>query len=309
MTRREDVTFTSQDTPVAAWLYRPDGVEAPPVVVMAHGLGGVREMRLDAFAERFAAAGYACLVFDYRHFGASGGEPRQLLSVRRQREDWRAAVAYARTLAGVDTSRVVLWGTSFSGGHVIAVGADDPAVAAVVAQCPYTDGLASSLAVRPWTSLRVTSRALADLAGRLLRRRPRTVPLAGPPGSVALMTAPDALPGVQALQGDRVGTIPEEVAARVALEIALGRPGAAARRLQAPALFVVCDRDTVAPARATLRHVARAPRGEVVRRDTGHFDIYVGEEFETTVRDELTFLSRHVPVAPSAAAGASGAES
>ncbi|WP_311209729.1 MULTISPECIES: alpha/beta fold hydrolase [unclassified Aeromicrobium] len=296
MTQREDVTFTSHGTSCAAWVYRPDGDPGGPVVVMAHGLGGVREMRLDAFAERFAEAGYVCLVFDYRHFGASGGEPRQLLSVRRQRQDWAAAVAFARTLPGVDPERVVLWGSSFSGGHVIAVGAQDPRLAAVVSQCPYTDGLASSLAVRPLTSLRVTVRALRDLVGSWFRRPPRTIPLAGEPGTVALMTAPDAVPGYLALVEDG-STFRNEVAARVALSIATGRPGTRARRLACPALFVVCERDTVAPAKATLKHVAKAPRGEVVRRDTGHFDIYVGEEFETTVRDELAFLGRHVPVA------------
>ncbi|MDR6120166.1 pimeloyl-ACP methyl ester carboxylesterase [Aeromicrobium sp. SORGH_AS981] len=296
MSVREDVTFASQGTSVAAWLYRPDGDggAARPVIVMAHGLGGVREMRLDAFAERFAEAGYACLVFDYRHFGASDGQPRQLLSVRRQRQDWAAAVAFARTLPGVDASRTVLWGSSFSGGHVIAVAADDPSVAAVVSQCPYTDGLASSLAVAPFTSLRVTLRALRDLVGSWFGRRPRSIPLAGEPGTVALMTAPDAVPGYLALV-EEGSTFRNEVAARVALDIALGRPGAKARRLRCPALFVVCERDTVAPARATLKHVERAPRGEVVRRDAGHFDIYVGEEFETTVRDELAFLRRHVP--------------
>ncbi|RZI81101.1 MAG: alpha/beta hydrolase [Microbacterium sp.] len=296
MTQREDVTFTSHGTSCAAWVYRPDGAPGRPVVVMAHGLGGVREMRLDAFAERFAEAGYVCLVFDYRHFGASGGAPRQLLSVRRQRQDWAAAVAFARTLPGVDPERVVLWGSSFSGGHVIAVGAQDPRLAAVVSQCPYTDGLASSVVVRPLTSLRVTARALRDLVGSWFRRPPRTIPLAGEPGTVALMTAPDAVPGYLALVEDG-STFRNEVAARVALSIATGRPGARARRLACPALFVVCERDTVAPARATLRHVARAPHGEVVRRDSGHFDIYVGEEFETTVRDELAFLGRHVPVA------------
>ncbi len=297
MSVREDVTFTSQGTSVAAWLYRPDGDggAARPVIVMAHGLGGVREMRLDAFAERFADAGYACLVFDYRHFGASDGQPRQLLSVRRQRQDWAAAVAFARTLPGVDAARTVLWGSSFSGGHVIAVGAADPTVAAVVSQCPYTDGLASSLAVAPLTSLRVTLRALRDLVGSWLGRRPRSIPLAGEPGTVALMTAPDAVPGYLALV-EEDSTFRNEVAARVALEIAFGRPGAKARRLRCPALFVVCERDTVAPARATLKHVAKAPQGEVVRRDAGHFDIYVGEEFETTVRDELAFLQRLVPV-------------
>ena len=83
MTDRLNVTFPSGPDECHAWLYLPKGGGRPPVVVMAHGLGGVREMRLDAYAERFAAAGYVCLVFDYRHFGASGGQPRQLLSIRR----------------------------------------------------------------------------------------------------------------------------------------------------------------------------------------------------------------------------------
>src|SRR5919202_566943 len=112
---RTDDRFDSGDTDCAAWLY---GSLPAPLIVMGHGLGAVREMRLDAYAQRFAAAGFAALVFDYRHFGASGGEPRQLLDVRRQLEDWRAAVAFARTVDGIDPERVALWGTSFSGGHV-----------------------------------------------------------------------------------------------------------------------------------------------------------------------------------------------
>ena len=72
---RTDVTFDSGGEACAAWLYRPEGTgdSAAPCVVMAHGFGGVKEARLDAYAERFAAAGMAALVFDYRHFGARGG--------------------------------------------------------------------------------------------------------------------------------------------------------------------------------------------------------------------------------------------
>lgn len=73
---RVDVTFESGDASCAAWLYLPQGVERPPVVVLGHGLGATREMRLDAFAERFAEAGIAALAFTYRHFGDSGGQPR-----------------------------------------------------------------------------------------------------------------------------------------------------------------------------------------------------------------------------------------
>lgn len=110
------MTFPSGGGSCAAWLYFPDSAPVSgPMIVMAYGLGGVRQIRLDAFAERFSSAGYRCLVFDYRHFGASPGEPRQLLSVRRQLEDWRNAIAYARLLDGVDPDRIVLWSTSFAG--------------------------------------------------------------------------------------------------------------------------------------------------------------------------------------------------
>src|SRR5689334_9123281 len=98
MSQRLNVEFESgrQGEHCRAWLYEPEGKGPFPVIVMAHGLGGVKEMRLDAFAERFSMAGYACLVFDYRHFGTSDGHPRQLLDISRQLEDWSCAIAFAR---------------------------------------------------------------------------------------------------------------------------------------------------------------------------------------------------------------------
>ena len=119
---REDVTFTSRGQLCAGWFYRADVEGRAPVVVMAHGLAAVKEMRLDAYAERFAAAGFHVLVFDYRHFGDSEGSPRQLLDIKKQHQDWTAAVTYARTRPDVDGTRVALWGSSLSGGHVLALG-------------------------------------------------------------------------------------------------------------------------------------------------------------------------------------------
>ena len=144
MSEREDLSFASGGETCAAWLYRPDGAPGPaPCVVMAHGFSGTRGDRLPAYAERFAAAGMAVLLFDYRHFGDSTGEPRQLLDIGRQQADYRAAVAFARTLGGIDATRIALFGTSFSGGHVVAVAAQDPSIAASSPQCPFADGLAA----------------------------------------------------------------------------------------------------------------------------------------------------------------------
>lgn len=293
---RTDVTFRSGQDDCAAWLYTPTaGSEARPVVVMAHGLAGIKEERLDVFAERFVAAGYACLVFDYRHFGASGGEPRQLLDIRSQLADWRAAVAYARGLEGIDPKRVVLWGTSFAGGHVIVTAAEDPGIVAAISQCPFTDGFASSRAMPLWSSLKITGVALADLIGSKFGRPPRTVPSYGPPGSTALMTTPDAVAGATAMlpEGMDVRT---DVAARFAFGIIGYYPGRRARDVACPILFVIAESDSVAPPERTRHWAERAPRGEIVDFDTGHFDLYVGDTFERNIAGQLDFLSRHVPV-------------
>ena len=106
-------------------------------------------MRLDAFAERFAQAGIAALAFTYRHFGDSSGQPRQLLSIKRQLADWDAAIAFVKGRCDLDGSRIAVWGSSFGGGHSITVASRHAELKAAIAQCPFTDGLASTLALGP----------------------------------------------------------------------------------------------------------------------------------------------------------------
>jgi dienelactone hydrolase len=290
---RTDVQFPSGDAHCAAWLYRPSGGERPPIVILGLGLGGVREMRLDAFSERFAAAGFAALAFDYRHFGASGGTPRQLLDIGRQLEDWAAAIAFARKLDGIDGTKVALWGTSFGGGHVIEAAARDRRVAAVVSQCPFTDGLASLRALGLRSNAQVVALAAADEVVRLARRPPVHAKLIGPPGSAALMTAPDAEPGYRAIMPPDSSFV-NGVAARFALHVGLYRPGRSAAKVTCPILFCVCEHDSVAPSGPTLKYAAQAPRGEIHTYPTGHFDIYVGDDFEQAVADQTEFLTRHL---------------
>lgn len=291
---RRDVAFASGSDTCAAWLYQAQTAVPGPVIVMAHGLGAVKEMRLDAYAERFLAAGYSCLVFDYRHFGASTGEPRQLLTVGKQLEDWAAAVAFVRSLDDLDPEKVIVWGTSFGGGHAIRSAARDHRIAAAVVQCPFTDGLASLLAMDTVTSLRLSARGLRDLVASGLRRPPVTVATSGAPGTVALMTAPDAQPGYLALVPSSQD-FTNEVAARIALSVAFQFPGRAAADVECPILFSICETDSVAPAKASKRHAAKAPRGEVKVYPEGHFDIYLGEPFERVIADQIEFLGRHVP--------------
>lgn len=298
MTRRSDVEFVSgaRAERCRAWLYLPDATEPRPVLVMGHGLGAIKDMRLDAFAEKFSNAGYACLVFDYRHFGASEGEPRQLLDIGLQLEDWRAAIDYVRTLATVRTDQVILWGSSFGGGHVIATAADNPLVAGVIAQCPFTDGVASALALGFISNLQVGALAIADALGSLVGMKPVMVATSGPPRSAALMAAPDAQPGYLGLVPEN-STFRNQVAARFGLQIVGHRPGRKGSRVTCPILFCICETDSVAPAGPTKRYAQQAPKAEVRLYQEGHFDIYVGDAFERVVADQLDFLKRHFPVA------------
>lgn len=292
---RHDITFDSDGDTCAAWLFLPDGVERPPVVILGHGLGATREMRLGAFAERFAQAGIAAIAFTYRHFGDSTGQPRQLLSIKRQLADWDAAIAHAKTRGDVDGKRIAVWGSSFGGGHAIIVASRHPELSAAISQCPFTDGLASARALGPVGSMRLLPAVGADVWSALRGKEPRLLTLAGAPGEKALMTAPDALPGYLALVPEGT-TFVNEVAARVAPTITWHRPGKAARKVKVPILFCVCDHDSVTPAEETLAYARSAPKGEIKSYDAGHFDIYLGEAFEEIVMDQTEFLTRHLGI-------------
>jgi fermentation-respiration switch protein FrsA (DUF1100 family) len=288
---REEVRFRSDGAECAAWLYPPEAGPAP-CVVLAHGFGGTREARLDAYAERFQGAGMAALVFDYRHFGASEGEPRQLISIRRQRRDWRAAIAFARGLEGVEPDRIAAWGTSYGGGHVLELAAAQP-LAAAIAQTPFVDGPATVRALGAVDALRLGVAAGRDLAALLVRGEHRPVPLVGPPGSVAAMNSPDAEPGYKALYP------PEQPLRNEFLPGAAGampfwRPGRLGARVACPLLVQVARDDAITRAPAACRAASRAPRGELLTYPGGHFDVYVGQGFERAVADQISFLRRHV---------------
>ena len=302
-----EVTFRSSGTTCAAWHLAGaggaggarddfDGEGGRPCIVMAHGFGGTRDTGLLGYAEEFAAAGLDVLLFDYRGFGASSGTPRQRVSYRRQRADYHAAIAAARALDGVDPGRIVLWGTSYSGGHVVPVGVGDDRIAAAIALTPAMDGLAALRAIArhggPGRLSPLIVHGLRDACRALVGRRPHHLPVVGAPGAVALITSPGALAGYLALAGP---TWRNEVAARAALEVAFNRPTRDARHVRFPLLVQIGDHDTVAPPGAAHRAAERAGRwARVVTYPVDHFDVYEGPWQQRAVADQLTFLRRHL---------------
>jgi dienelactone hydrolase len=303
---RRTVEFRSGDSYCTAWLYLPDTPgDAPlPTVVMGHGLGATRELGLAAYAERFVAAGLAVLVFTYRHLGDSGGEPRQVLSMARQLADWDAALEYAAGLPEVDNTRMAAWGSSLGGGHVLRVAARHPELRAAVAQCPFTDGLASAAALGPRETLVLTRYVVRDLVAAARRKQPVTIPVAAPPGEPGLMTAPDALPGMLALIPSDHQWV-NEAAARSVTSLIRYRPGRSAKHITAPVLICISATDSVAPPARTERYARQAPRGDVRMYDAGHFAFYVGEAFEQLVADQTEFLLGHLGAAPTTTPAAS----
>src|SRR6267378_3316004 len=139
---KRDVTFKSGDSFAAGWFFLPEHATSGarvPAVAMAHGVGATKDMFLEPIARRFAGAGLAVLLFDYRSFGASGGEPRQRVFPRDQIEDYRSALTWLSLQHQVDANRLGIWGTSFGGGTVLHVAAYDPRVKAVVSQVGAMD--------------------------------------------------------------------------------------------------------------------------------------------------------------------------
>jgi uncharacterized protein len=291
MIERENIQFVSGGQRCAGWFYRTPGKGQSPCIVLAHGFGGTKEMRLDAYGETFAEAGYHALVFDYRHFGESGGEPRQILNIRKQHQDWHEAIRFARRISGVDPSRIILWGTSFSGGHVITVALGESGIAAVISQVPHLDGVATAMAAGPVQNLRLGFAACRDLGRMVLGRSPFYVPIIGKPGDLAAMTAPDAEEGVKKLypEGYEPNT---DVAARIFLMVALYSPARLVPRLSVPWLVQVASEDLTTPMKPAIKAVRKARKSQLIVYSCGHFDVYVPPRFDQTVEDEITFL-RH----------------
>jgi uncharacterized protein len=293
---RVDLRFAVGGTECAAWFYPGPGPRPAPCVVLAHGFDGVREQALDDYARAFVARGLAAFVFDYRHFGDSAGEPRQLYSPRRQLEDWRAAIAHARGLDGVDGDRIGLWGTSNSGGHVLKAAADDRAIRAVAVQAPFISGFAQLRSLPPTHSLGLLWAGVRDLVGAPLGH-PVTVKAVGQPYSLAVTTTPDALSGLARIT-PTPGPWRNAVLARFALTTSFYSAVRAGRRLECPLLVCVADRDNVIPPGPARDLAARAPRGSLRRYDATHFGLYYGRGFAAASRDQAEFLREHLHARP-----------
>ena len=283
-------TSPSAGARCAATVYRPRGITGPtPVVLMGHGVTLTRRDGIPAFARQFAATGYTVVAFDYRHWGDSDGHPRGWFSFSRQQSDWRAAVAFARHLDGTDPDRVALWGFSIAGGMALKAAADDPRIAAVIAVCPATDGLAAWLEPAPIrTVLRIIARALRET----ITRRPVTMPVAGRPGDFAVLPAPEALPGFEHVTAGRPWR--NEISTSWLLSLAAFRPVTVVPKISAPVLYQIAQHDGMPSAGQVDKAIPRTPRAEVKRHPMDHFGPFSPEHHPAVAADADDFLRTHL---------------
>lgn len=283
------ITFSSEGTALRGRLFRA-GDEGRPVVVMAHGFSAVAD-QLFRHAEAFAAAGFNAFVYDHAGFGRSDGYPRQEVDPPRQLRGYRDAVSFVRTLPGLDGSRIALWGSSFSGGHVLQAGALDPRVTCVVSQAPFISGSAL-LALRPDLA--------AFEAGLFAEREARS---SGAPATMIPVTAPGdglaALPGDGAhdyFAGTNSPTWKNEVTLSSFEAVRGHEPAWWIEKLSPrPLLMVVAEDDTVTPTAHAEAAFARAggPK-KLVRVPGGHFDVYLGPGFDQAVGEMTAWFRSHL---------------
>lgn len=296
---KKDVEFGAEGVTLRGWLYLPDRRSGPvPTVVMAHGYSAVKEMYLDAFAEAFVAAGLGALVFDNRNFGASGGEPRQEIDPWQQVRDYRDAITYATTLADVDAARIGIWGSSYSGGHVLVVGAIDRRVKCVVSQVPLISGLRNARRlIRADLFAGLQQMFNDDRRRRFAGEKPAMIPVVSedPMGACVLPT-PDSWKWFTETERLRAPSWKNEVTLRSVEMFIEYEPGVYIGHVSpTPLLLVVAREDhlTVVDEALAAYNQALEPKRLAIL-PSGHFEAYTGPGFELASRAASEWFSEHL---------------
>jgi fermentation-respiration switch protein FrsA (DUF1100 family) len=298
--KRRDVSFQSRGLKCAGWYYVPadlDPGETRPAIVMAHGYSGVKEMYLDKFAERFAAAGLVVLVFDYRFFGASEGQPRGQLFYFEQHQDYRNAITWVSLQPEVDPDRIGLWGTSFSGAHVLHLAAFDKRVKAVVAQVPGTNS---------WETYfeRLKPEALAQRAQWLAQRRREEyssgtvnyLPVVAPAGKPCVLAQKESYQWFTRTAKLRAPNWRNQVTVESVDVNAEYAPVAYIHLISpAPMLMIVASDDIVTPTAEQRQAFTRAgPPKKLVVVQGRHFDAYQGSAFTKFATPAVKWFLQHL---------------
>jgi hypothetical protein len=295
---RRDIEFDAEGVTLRGWFYPAEGgAEVAPTIVMAHGFSAVKEMYLDKFAEAFAAGGLNALVFDNRNFGDSDGTPRLEIDPWAQVRDYRHAITYAITLPETDASRIGIWGSSYSGGHVLVVGAVDRRVKAVVAQVPLISGYDNVRAlVRSDFIDGFREQFDADRLARFQGKEPAMVPVvAENPLDPSALPTPDSWQWFTETGKTRAPNWKNEVTLRTVEMLGEYNPvDYIAQISPTPLLLLPARNDVLTPSAFAIGayEQAREPK-KLVILPGGHFDAYV-KGFDASSGPALAWFREHL---------------
>jgi fermentation-respiration switch protein FrsA (DUF1100 family) len=295
---RRDIEFDAEGVALRGWFYTGEGSQgAAPTVVMAHGFSAVKEMYLDDYAEAFAAAGLNALVYDNRGFGASDGEPRQEIDPWAQVRDYRHAITYATTLPEVDAARFGVWGSSYSGGHVLVVAAIDRRVKAVVSQVPLVSGHDNFRAlVRADFIDGFRAQFDADRLARFRGEPPAMVPVVDKdPLAPSALPTPDSYTWFTETNEKRAPSWRNEVTLRSVEMFTEYEPVAYLPYISpAPLLLLPAQNDVLTPTHLAIAAYEKAREPKKLQiLPGGHFDAYVAG-FEASSRPARDWFVEHL---------------
>lgn len=296
---RKDIEFKTDDgVTLRGWHYLPDNKPGRlPTIVLAHGFSAVKEMYLDQFAEAFANAGLASIVFDHRNFGASDGEPRQEIDPWRQIRDYRDAITFAEGLKETDPGRIGIWGSSYSGGHVLVVGAIDRRARCVVSQVPLISGHANARRLMRADLIAGAQQMFDDdRRARMAGKPPAMLPVvAEDPSSPAALPTADSWSWFMGTGKTRAAPWKNEVTLRSIEMFMEYEPGSYVSFISpTPLLMVVAlaDHLTVADLALAAYERALAPK-QLHTLSGGHFDAYV-KDFAASSGCAAEWFVRHL---------------
>ncbi|TVY29186.1 Polyketide transferase [Lachnellula hyalina] len=295
---RRDISFKTTDgLELRGWFY-PAGNKAP-TVILSHGLTGIKELFLDAFAARFQAAGFASIVYDCRNFGASDGLPRYEVNAFHQIEDYHDAITFATTLTEVDPELIAIWGSSYSGGNVIQAAAVDRRAKAVIAQVPFVSGNSNAPILMP-----IMPAILADRAGIAAGKAGEIVSVVASSLDEAESRASTSiLPEADAYKFFVHSALPNgvkwenKITLQSLFKLLKNEPRAYIHRISpTPFLMVVAEEDTAVhvPTQLAVFGEAGEPKELFFMAKTGHFDPYSGPAFEVNVERQIRFLKMYL---------------
>lgn len=292
--RSVKTAFQSAGVRCAATLHLPEGVGPFPAILMVHGWGGVQDALTLPFYAPFNAAGFAVMTFDYVGWGQSEGTPRNVIDPHHRERDAESALQHLREQAGIDPRRIVLWGTSFGGGHVVQLAARHPELLGAIAQVPMLDGMAAVKAVPPLRLARFGWSGLRDL---LRGKDPIYLPVVAGEGEWSSMDRDDAAlamqKGLRAMAdtlGEQALPYDNRVAARSLLTMGGYRPFKSLKDVAIPLLIVGATRDTVAPFVEAKLRALNNPRIRIETLDANHFDPYFEPALSLNLGHQLDFL-------------------